>query len=288
MKKVFAIILVCIFMLGNATIVSADPISEPNLHVYETSGGYSYNLDDFDIYIEDFDDTTFDSAQDLIDYFYEIGMQRLNNLIEDYNTWTKLTLSEKLLLISHFIYANGAKEAYTKANNYTGYYYGAQAVDTDNDKCNAFKHACWTMLLCQKTSPAFALDFTTAHEDREDNNELSMGMDLTNNRTSYDYFTTYLTNNTYTDDELAQLVKNKIDNGDYIYLFTNYRYLKKIVYPFNGEPHYYYEYGSFYAYTNSDEPYNVPDPEIVYLPQLPLDPWDQVLRPNDIEENEDT
>ena len=293
MKKISAIILMCIFILSNATIVSADPIFDPNLHVYETSGGSSYSLDDFDIYMEDFEDVTVESEQDLIDYLYEIGMQRLNDVIEDFDTITKLNTAELEVIIRYvlnMISENWNVDAISDskfiADEYTLFYYNS---NEDDDKCNAFRHGFWTMYLCQHASPAFALEFTTAHEDKEDNDEFSMNMDLHNNSVSYNYFNANLINNTYTDDELAQLVKDKIDNGDYIYLKKNYNYVTKITYlPSSSTPRYEYARGNFYVYTNSEIPYDLPEPEIVYLPYLPLDPWDQVVRPNYMEENENT
>lgn len=80
---------------------------------------------------------------------------------------------------------------------------------------------------------------------------------------------------------LARTVFERAEQGEYIYIIENHPYLQSITYRPNSEIGLeIYATGRFFAYTNSTEPFNVPEPKIIYLPDLPTDPWDQIVRPN--------
>ena len=240
--------------------VSAD--SGSNLsYVYETSSGISFSLSDFDIYLEDFENQTFDSSQEVVDFVYEVGDIRLNVRSDHQNIFDyKLTVLEIALLVTHFLYIPYVFLARSTTLSVTQSIYPDSC--SDGQIGNAFQHAYWTMLLCKYTSSAFAIAFVTAHEEYDNNDDLNKNMDLHNNNKAYDYYlSNNISSNTYTEGQLANIVLSLMSDGELIYVIFNYRYLSRIVYyEATGLMIRNYSNGNFYSYTNSTEPFNVPPP----------------------------
>lgn len=265
MKKTISLLLVCIFMTMLAIPASGNNGDNPNLH-YTTSLGESFSLEDYTIYLEDFNGVNFNSSQDVINFIYTTGENR-NNARSGGTGVSFYTLSEeeKQLLIDYWYYAcqTAAASAAAKIVEMALY---PDTYETDGALSNAFEHAYWTMMLCKYTSPSFAIAFVTAHENRDNNPELQKNMDLHNNQVSYNYYVNVISSSYYSDVELASIVQSKINNGDYIYIIYQYQYLKQINHFLKtGIKKYIYDVGDFYAYSNSTIPYDVPDTIINYI-----------------------
>ncbi len=134
------------------------------------------------------------------------------------------------------------------------------------------------MLLCDYTSAKFALDFVTAHENFDGNSVLHKEMDMFNNRVAYNYFTSNNFSSVgLSDDEINAIAESMVNNGELIYIVFDYEYISmSIYYMATGITIRKTAIGDFYAYTNSTEPYNVPETVYEVVPKIP---GDIVLRP---------
>lgn len=276
MKKLIALsLLICMLVLNSIT-VSADTITDfPS--TYEPSTGGSYSPDDYTIYLEDFEGQEFNSSQEVIDFVYYVGETRINSRsTQDYYYGYTLTSDEIELFIEYFYYIGIVVLSKTSAEEKTAQLYPNN--HSDGQLGNAFQHAYWTMYLCRHTSPSFALEFVTAHENYPDNPLVHKYMDLHNNETSYyHYVNNNLASQNYSNDELASVVQTKMENGDYIYIVFNYPYIShSIYYVATGQTVNTTSYGDFHAYTNSTVPFEVP--ETVYE-VVPVRPGDLVVKP---------
>lgn len=214
-------------------------------------------VEEYVVYFSDLKNIDEDWSQEQVyDYYYECTLKNQISLqSEQYDIfgWT-LTTSELALVALYPQYAIPLAYTRNKAIEDTQFYFPNNCGDGDYG--NAFQHCYWTMLLCYSTTPEFALDFTTAHENYDGNSELHKNMDLTNNKVAYDY---YLINTPLADSQCAMLALDLFNNAKLTYIIFNYRYLKQVnIVISSGKRREIYAYGNFYAYTTTTTPYNVP------------------------------
>ena len=276
MKKICCFLLLSTLIFSIFIKASADSILDDLPHEYETSGGYAYNLEDFDIFLYDFEDQEFESSQEVIDHIYDVGTNRLNTR-ESSSTndnridflFIKLTPDELDLFIDNPEYIPQIFFSSITAVLSTEIVF--PEANDDGQRGNAFQHSYWTIMLCELTTPEFALAYVTAHENWDGNDSLHKSMDLYNNNVAHSY---YVTNNLasmdYSVEELGGLMMELLDDGGLIYIIKGYTYPKAYVYnSITGVTTTSYATGDFYAYTNSTVPYNVPDPEYIVFPPDP-------------------
>ena len=249
MKKIiflFFIIFVVFLLNFNSKKIEASTIYDN----YETTNKIKYSSNDVAIYYDDFKNQSFKTSSDVIDYVYEIGYNRDEDKIEIFGE--KLTKKELHLFIHNPLKISFIIQCRKMAREKTIELYG---VDVDDSIGNAFKHAYWTLILCDKVGSDFGYKLVQAHEEFEENETLSKNMDLFNDNIAYEF---YLSNKTpYL---LAHYYAQKLVNdGKLKYIIRNYSYLYKIV--CNNNTHKstsYYKTGDFFCYTNSSTPLNVP------------------------------
>lgn len=281
MKKIICLALIFSLCVPFVIVSSADSITD-DLHMYETSGGITYNLEDYDIYWEDFEGCEFSSSQQVVDHIYNVGSARENSRMSILNfNFVKITVPELLLLIAHctdIVLIVACREfAISKLNTY----YPDQTDRDDGHIGNSFLHAYWTILLCYYLDPTVAWQFVVAHEEHDENTELMKTMDLYNDEIAHNYWTDnhgWINLQWYTNDQLAEMAYGLVTNGSLIYVVFNYSYIyATYYYEVNGRTTKITRTGDFYAYTNSTVPFNVPEP-LRYV--IPADPDEPILRPD--------
>ena len=235
-----------------------------------TSTGIEYNLSDFEIYFEDFDNTNFSTSQQVIDYIYEVGFarSRTRDSLHEIYGYT-LTEDELELLILNPEAVIPANQCRILAISTTNENYPNE--HQDGQRGNAFQHAYWVILMYYNISPTFAIDFAVAHENYDSNPELHKTMDLYNDFVAYNFcVNSNITAGNYTTENLISFAQQLVTNGSLEYIILNYRYLHSIVtYRDTMRTVENYAIGDFYAYTNSNTPYNVPAPQRIILPTDP-------------------
>ena len=217
-----------------------------------TSEGVSYSLDDVVLYESDFE-YNFSTDQEVIDYVYRVGYNRVNLCYEYGNSKINFTEAEKELFkfnaLRCYIGYQDSKNAKKKTYELYGYL-------TDGSIANAFQHAYWVMLMCFHTTFDFAIKEAYAHEEYDGNDSMNKHMDLHNDDVAYNKAKTVSGAN---DDEILSMAKELVESGKLIYIIRNYKYEKeKIYYITSSRTDTIYGSGDFYYYTNSTVPYGVP------------------------------
>lgn len=272
--KTIALFLTLCMILSFSFVANA---SNNEYQIFLTSNGESYTLKDFDIYIEDFADTNFETPQEVIDYIYNIGSVRLKTRDTQYSIFGKsLTEDELTLLIQHPIHAATAYNCSQTAVSTAASLYSD--CHSDGDLGNAFQHAYWVMLMYYNTSPTFAIDFAVAHENYDGNPTLHKTMDLHNNYAAYDYCVGLNNDDTnYSDDVITDFALYLMETGVLEYIIFDYEYVyHSIYYMATGRTKEFTRTADLYAYTNSTIPYNIPPTTYEVIPVTPDGP---ILRP---------
>ena len=122
------------------------------------------------------------------------------------------------------------------------------------------------------------MDFTNAHENYYDNPIVDKGMDLTNNHFAHSFCESWnLPESSYSRVIVSDHILELIEYGYLIYIIRNYRYISHtIYYAETGVTRYVYATADLYAYTDSTEPYNIPEPTHEIVSPFPDGP---VVRP---------
>lgn len=233
---------------------------------FTTSDGVEFTFDDIVLYESDFDNVEFNSDQEVIDYIYSVGYNRVDLCYEYDISILNLTDAEKRLAIRYPQAAVQGHDDAIAAKEKTLEVYG---YNTDGSIANAFQHAYWIMLMYFHTKDLnnscenFAILEGYAHEEYDGNDEMSKYMDLYNDDRAYEKVTTI---SKATDDELVDIAKGLVNDGKLIYIRKDYRYTKEIIYHLStGRVEYVYGYDDFYCYTNSSIPYDLPTPKVTKI-----------------------
>lgn len=224
---------------------------------FSTTTFYTYEAGEVTVYEEDLEGKYFESSQEVIDYFYEVGYDRKDT----YTFFSyKLTKSEIKLFISHPSEIFKIYKCKKSATNKTIEIFGADSDDTEG---NAFKHAYWTMLLSYEVGIDLAYKLVVAHEDYESNPKMSKEMDLYNDEVARMFCLNNEKDDSWIDGSAALSLWT---NSELKYIMKDYEYLTKII--TNTKTHkvtYEYAKDDFFAYTNTSSPLNVPGYEIEYV-----------------------
>lgn len=248
MKKIFIILIILSFILCFSCITGEAHNAE-NLK-YSTTTNMKYDEDDVEVYLEDFENKSFNTQQEIIDYVYDVGHDRDGR----YKIFSyKLTASEIVLFINYFRYIRKLVFAEAKAKSTTRELFG---TTSDGKPANAFCHAYWTMLISDSCGADIAYQFVVAHEDYEGNPELDKKMDLYNDYVAYEYCKEHGDTNSWNN---ARSAMSLYDNGSLKYIIRNYKYLSKIITNTKlNTVSYEYKTGDFLAYTTTNKPLDVP------------------------------
>lgn len=261
----------CIAMILSCAIVAGAESNDEKTFV--TSDNISFSLDEFDIYMEDFEDVEFKTSQEVIDYIYKVGKTRQKTRDAQYEILgQKLTEDEIALLVEYPEFINPAKECSEKAIAKAREVYPNQ--NGDGRIGNAFQHAYWVILMYYYTSPSFSIAFALAHENYDGNPELHSMMDRYNDYAAYNYCTSNIRPGThYIDANLKSFASDMMQRGLLEYVIFDYEYVARIrYYEATGKTVEIKATGNFYAYTNTDIPHNVPAPVYEVVPALPGQP----------------
>lgn len=217
-------------------------------------------MDDVNISLEILSSYSFNDSQDVIDflYYYDNCPVSISDLDNQYNIFNhKLTSDELILLISHPQYISIAYDVSNDATNTTSEVFPNNYADDSIG--NAFQHFYWTLSLIVNTSESFGYDFVVAHENYDENDPYSKSMDLENDFKAY---SCYKTNEsiTYSKTYMISLGKSYVANGYLTYVLRDYQYVSQIIYDvYTKKETIHYETNTFFAYTNSTTPYNLPE-----------------------------
>ncbi|MBE6675961.1 MAG: hypothetical protein E7594_03870 [Ruminococcaceae bacterium] len=270
LNRTFAVICVVSILIAGSFVIYAEETdvniskSEDNTTTFSrstlvTSSGITFDLTDIEVYIEDFDGINIETSQGMIDYIYEVGVYNSRTRDEQITIFGKsLTPDELALIIQHPLYAKRAYDCSQTAISTASMLY--PDCHSDGELGNAFQHAYWLMLLYYDTTPSFAIDFVVAHENYDGNPILHKTMDLFNDYAAY-YFCIGTIGTDFTEATLAFYTKDLMDDGELKYIVFDYEYISRIVYNSITETtQTYYSTADLYAYTNSNTPYNIPEP----------------------------
>ncbi len=233
----------------------------------KTSDGFEFSMDEVVLYESDFYDKDFSNNQEVYDYIFDIGYNRIEtaSYIESYDY---LTDDEKDLVKKHPIYAAIGFNCATKAREKAAELYEEDA--SDGKIGNAFNHAYWVSLMFYKTEPSFAIAEAYARENYSSNDSTNKYMDIYNDDVAYNFCTTV---NEPSEEEILKNAISLVDEGKLIYIISNFRYLSQITfYEATGEEEYTYAYGTFYSYTNKSEPWQTIEPKYVVVRRNPSGP----------------
>ena len=278
LKKIFSLFVICSLLIPS--FISVTYANESNskaaFPIYTTTDGYSYSPSDIVIYWSDLANLNCQTQQQLIDQFYILHNTRIEPYDGVLEIVDKLTPSEIVLVIQGFLTYGmrvlNLKICLDQALYWTEQNYPIASDRADGTRGNAFQHAFWVLSMSCNFDCEFALGISTAHEDRPDNQEIHMNMDLQNNDVAYDYYVANMQGNSnYTYEQIANIAKSLVDSGQLCYIIWNYSYTSAIVVErfTMREISRTNSYGNFYAWTNSTIPYNVPEPEIRYFNGVP-------------------
>lgn len=245
-------------LLIGQNVSASEQINEN--YCFSTSDNNILNVDDVNISLNILSNHSFDGSQEVIDflYYYSDSPTSISDLDNQYNIFNhKLTSDELILLISLPQYISIASNVSNDAMNTAKEVFPNNCADDSIG--NAFQHFYWTLSLIVNTSESFGYDFVVAHENYDDNDPYSKSMDLENDFRAYSY---YKTNEsiTYSKTYMISLGKNYVANGYLTYVLRDYQYVSQIIYDvYTKKETIYYETNTFFAYTNSTTPYNLPE-----------------------------
>ncbi len=138
-----------------------------------------------------------------------------------YSEWSKLTRSEKWLIVMNPLKAIETYKISQLAFQYTEREFGHNGL---GDKSDAFRHALWNALLCKNIDTQWAEEITTAHEDKNEEqlNQIAPDgnperahrfMDLHNNNEGRTCWYREDTESSTSDETLIQRVHLKLNSG---------------------------------------------------------------------------
>lgn len=170
-----------------------------------------------------------------------------------------LTLDEILILITNpqhiFDFIDSVDIAMSKTNQI----YGSSG---DGSIGNSFLHAYWNDIMVKKVGLTLAEAFATAHENYVGNPQIHKYIDLDNNEKGRQIASQITNLSSRSNDYLANVVVDAVNNGHLRYILFNYKYVHTIVY-YDTHTDVIYDCGDFYAYTNKVTPANLPKPIII-------------------------
>lgn len=218
-----------------------------------TTEGVSYSLDDVVLYESDLEGVTFTTDQEVIDYIYSVGYNRVDLCYEYDYSKINLTEAEKKLAYDNILLCFIGYQDSLSAKRKTYEVYGYM---TDGSIANAFQHAYWVTLMCFHTTFDFAIKEAYAHEKYDGNDPMNKHMDLYNDDAAYNKAKSCVL---ASDWKILSMAKELVSDGKLIYIIRNYKYEKEKIYYINsGRTDTVYGSGDFYCYTNSTVPYGVP------------------------------
>lgn len=229
MKKIFCLLLTLVMLLAMTTTAFA---AETDMN----SGRISdMTMDEVIAYLESRGSVVDESFADICRAIVELKDDGMSNeviisQIESvpttyslYDTWGKLTDSEKLLVVTYPTEALAVQSNATTASSSTTSIYG---YNGNGDVTDAYRHGYWNALNARDVGKTIAEEFATAHEDVSDEElqEITVGfygwqhrsMDLHNNEVGrgvvswYDFFTS--------DSTLSDRILEQIQKGNMVIL----------------------------------------------------------------------
>lgn len=149
--------------------------------------GFPADYDDFVDKIKEIKDSNPDLSPEQILKEYEDMYCNAAQPAGWYESWTALTLSEKILIATNPVNAAITKELANNAVAKTAELYGYNGL---GDNTDAFRHAYWNALMTARINKGWAAAYATAPEDRNTSGNESDGyskvahkkMDLHNNK----------------------------------------------------------------------------------------------------------
>ncbi|MCC8153568.1 MAG: hypothetical protein LIP01_04765 [Tannerellaceae bacterium] len=229
MRKIFALLFALVMLLTMTTTAFA---AETDMDSGRISG---MTMDEVIAYLESRGSVVDESFADLCSAIIELKTDGMSNeaiisQIESapttyslYDTWGRLTDSEKLLVVTYPTEALAVQSNATTASSSTSSIYG---YNGNGDVTDAYRHGYWNALNARDVGKTIAEAFATAHEDVSDEElqKISNGfygwqhrsMDLHNNEVGrgvvswYDIFTS--------DSTLSDRILEQIQKGNMVIL----------------------------------------------------------------------